>query len=70
MTRPSAAVSDATEPDALVCARRISPLVVGTSPGTTYLASDVPAIFDKAQAFYAVNDDDYYAFLKAKATSL
>ncbi len=52
------AVVDATEPDALVCARRISPLVVGTSPGTTYLASDVPAIFDKAQAFYAVNDDE------------
>ncbi len=52
------AVLDATEPDVIVAARRISPLVVGTAPGITYLASDVPAILDKASAFYAVNDDE------------
>lgn len=51
------AVVDATAPDVVVCARRISPLVVGTAPGVTYLASDVPAIFDKAETFYAVDDD-------------
>ena len=51
------AALDATEPDVIVAARRISPLVVGTAPGITYLASDVPAILDKASAFYAVNDD-------------
>jgi glutamine---fructose-6-phosphate transaminase (isomerizing) len=52
------AALDATEPNVIVAARRISPLVVGTAPGVTYLASDVPAILDKATAFYAVNDDE------------
>jgi len=52
------AVMDANEPDVIVAARRISPLVVGTAPGVTYLASDIPAILDKATAFYAVNDDE------------
>jgi glucosamine--fructose-6-phosphate aminotransferase (isomerizing) len=52
------AVMDASEPDVIVAARRISPLVVGTAPGVTYLASDVPAILDRATAFYAVNDDE------------
>jgi len=52
------AVMDATEPDVIVAARRISPLVVGTATGVCYLASDVPAILDRASAFYAVNDDE------------
>ena len=52
------AAMDATEPDVIVAARRISPLVVGTAPGITYLASDVPAILDRATSFYAVNDDE------------
>jgi glucosamine--fructose-6-phosphate aminotransferase (isomerizing) len=51
------AAMDATEPDVIVAARRISPLIVGTAPGTTYLASDIPAILDRATSFYAVNDD-------------
>jgi len=52
------AAVDASEPDVIVAARRISPLVVGTAKGTTYLASDIPAILDRADAFYAVNDDE------------
>jgi glucosamine--fructose-6-phosphate aminotransferase (isomerizing) len=52
------AAMDATEPDVIVAARRISPLIVGTAPGVTYLASDVPAILDRATSFYAVNDDE------------
>jgi glucosamine--fructose-6-phosphate aminotransferase (isomerizing) len=52
------AAMDASEPDVIVAARRISPLVVGTAAGVTYLASDVPAILDRATAFYAVNDDE------------
>ncbi|MGH3732247.1 MAG: glutamine--fructose-6-phosphate transaminase (isomerizing) [Acidimicrobiales bacterium] len=52
------AAMDANEPDVIVAARRISPLIVGTAPGVTYLASDIPAILDRATAFYAVNDDE------------
>jgi glutamine---fructose-6-phosphate transaminase (isomerizing) len=52
------AAMDATEPDVIVAARRVSPLIVGTAPGVTYLASDIPAILDRATAFYAVNDDE------------
>jgi glucosamine--fructose-6-phosphate aminotransferase (isomerizing) len=52
------AAMDATEPDVIVAARRVSPLIVGTASGTTYLASDVPAILDRANAFYAVSDDE------------
>jgi glutamine---fructose-6-phosphate transaminase (isomerizing) len=52
------AAMDATEPDVIVAARRISPLIVGTAEGVTYLASDIPAILDRANAFYAVNDDE------------
>jgi len=54
----AAAAMDATEPDVIVAARRISPLIIGTAPGVTYLASDIPAILDRAIAFYAVNDDE------------
>jgi len=52
------AAMDATESDVIVAARRISPLIVGTAPGVTYLASDIPAILDRATSFYAVNDDE------------
>jgi glucosamine--fructose-6-phosphate aminotransferase (isomerizing) len=51
------AVMDAHEPDVIVAARRISPLIVGTSAGATYLASDVPAILDRAERFFVVDDD-------------
>ncbi len=52
------AVVDADEPEVIVAARRVSPLIVGTAPGVSYVASDVPAILDRAKLFYAVNDDE------------
>ena len=51
------AVMDSSEPDVIVAARRISPLIVGTSSGATFLASDVPAILDRADRFFVVSDD-------------
>lgn len=53
----SLAVVDANEPNTIVAARRVSPLIVATAPGMTYLASDIPAIFDRASSFYGVDDD-------------
>jgi glucosamine--fructose-6-phosphate aminotransferase (isomerizing) len=51
------AVVDANEPDVIVAARRVSPLIVGTADGETYLASDVPAILDRCTRFFIVEDD-------------
>ena len=51
------AVMDADEPDVIIAARRVSPLIVGTADGVTLLASDVPAILDRADRFFVVDDD-------------
>ena len=51
------AVMDADEPNVIIAARRVSPLIVGTADGMTLLASDVPAILDRAQRFFVVDDD-------------
>ena len=53
----SLAVVDANEPNTILAARRVSPLIVAVAPGMTYLASDIPAIFDRATSFYGVDDD-------------
>ena len=53
----SLAVVDANEPNTIDAARRVSPLIVAVAPGMTYLASDIPAIFDRATSFYGVDDD-------------
>jgi len=50
-------VMDSDEPDVIIAARRISPLIVGTADGMTLLASDVPAILDRADRFFVVDDD-------------
>lgn len=51
------AVMDAAEPDVIIAARRVSPLIVGTADGVTLLASDVPAIMDRCDRFFIVDDD-------------
>ncbi len=51
------AVIRASEPDVIVAARRVSPLIIGTAEGQTFLASDVPAILDRADRFFVVDDD-------------
>jgi glutamine---fructose-6-phosphate transaminase (isomerizing) len=66
------AVIDASEPDTIVAARRISPLIVGTAEGATFLASDVPAIMDKATRIFVVDDDQVCTLTPAgfRATDL
>ncbi len=64
------AVVDASEPDVIVAARRISPLVVGTAPGVTYLASDVPAMWGRAENFYVVDDDEIVRLVPAGCSAI
>jgi len=33
-----------SEPDVIVAARRVSPLIMGVTDGAAFLASDIPAI--------------------------
>jgi len=59
----SLAVVCAAEPETIVAARRVSPLVVGLvdpdgdSPGAGMLASDIPALLGSTRALWALDDD-------------
>jgi len=45
------------DPELLVAARRVSPLVIGVSGEATYLASDIPAILEHTREIIALDDD-------------
>lgn len=45
-------------PDTIVCAKKSSPLFIGTSPESTYLASDISAIADKCIRIFRLNDNE------------
>jgi glucosamine--fructose-6-phosphate aminotransferase (isomerizing) len=47
----------ADEPDLVVAARRISPLIVGVGEGTSFLASDIPALLGSTRRLFALEDD-------------
>jgi glucosamine--fructose-6-phosphate aminotransferase (isomerizing) len=51
------AVIHADQPDLVVAARRVSPLLMGTSPSAAFLASDVPAILGLTRDFFVLEDD-------------
>ncbi len=51
------AVVHADEPEVIVAARRVSPLLVGVSEGAAFLASDVPAILGLTREFFVLEDD-------------
>ena len=53
----SVAVVSAAEPDLIVAARRVSPLVIGRSEAAAFLASDIPAILGQTRELYALEDD-------------
>lgn len=59
----SLAIVSATEPETIVAARRVSPLVVGIgdrndgSPAVGLLASDIPALLGSTRKLWALDDD-------------
>jgi glucosamine--fructose-6-phosphate aminotransferase (isomerizing) len=52
----SVAVVDVTDPDLIVAARRVSPLLIGTTADATFLASDIPAILGLTNEFWVLDD--------------
>lgn len=46
------------QPDRVVAARMISPLVVGLGEGETFLASDIPAVLEYTREFVLVEDGE------------
>jgi glucosamine--fructose-6-phosphate aminotransferase (isomerizing) len=53
----SLAVVHADQPDLIVAARRVSPLLMGVSETAAFLASDVPAILGLTRDFFVLEDD-------------
>jgi glucosamine--fructose-6-phosphate aminotransferase (isomerizing) len=47
----------ADEPDLVVAARRVSPLIVGVGHGSAYLASDIPALIGLTRDLFTLEDD-------------
>jgi glucosamine--fructose-6-phosphate aminotransferase (isomerizing) len=47
----------ADEPDLVVAARRISPLILGVGDGVSFLASDIPALLGSTRDLFALEDD-------------
>jgi glucosamine--fructose-6-phosphate aminotransferase (isomerizing) len=54
----SIAVVHADEPDTIVAARRSTPLVLGLDDGTSFLASDIPALIGHTRQLFALGDDE------------
>ena len=52
------AVLHLKQPDAIVVARRMSPLVVGLGDDANYVASDVPAVLSHTRRFVFLDDDE------------
>ena len=53
----SIAVMSADDPELIVAARRISPLIIGIDGAVSYLASDIPALLGRTRNLLALDDD-------------
>ena len=51
------AVVHSSEPDLIVAARRVSPLVMGLTDSESFLASDIPALLGHTREFLLLEDD-------------
>ena len=45
-------------PDKIIVAKKDSPLVIGTSKDSNYIASDIPAVLSYTKDFYLLEDGD------------
>ncbi|MDA8365465.1 MAG: glutamine--fructose-6-phosphate transaminase (isomerizing) [Actinomycetota bacterium] len=51
------AVVDVDDPEVVVAARRVSPLVIGRTGDAVLLASDIPALLGRTREFFVLDDD-------------
>ncbi|HEX4244191.1 MAG TPA: glutamine--fructose-6-phosphate transaminase (isomerizing), partial [Acidimicrobiales bacterium] len=51
------AVVSSDEPDLIVAARRVSPLIMGVTESEAFLASDIPALLGRTRSFFLLEDD-------------
>ncbi len=65
----SVAVISADEPDTIVAACRLTPLVLGLHDGSAFLASDIPALIGHTRRVFTL-DDDQLAVLTPGALSV
>ena len=54
----SIAVISADDPDTIVAAKRLTPLVLGLHDGMALLASDIPALIGHTRKVFALSDDE------------
>ena len=54
------------EPDKLIVAKKDSPLVIGTSTNSNFIASDIPAILPFTKKFYLLEDNDIVEVFRNK----
>ena len=61
-------VASVAEPGVLIGFKRMAPLVIGTDGDNWYLASDIPAILDRANTFYQIDDEHIVELTPSGAT--
>lgn len=60
-------VTSLEEPGKLICFKRLAPLVIASDDQTWFIASDIPAILDRATNFYHLEDEHFAVVEPGKA---
>ena len=55
-------------PDEIIAVRKDSPLVIGTSEGENFIASDIPAILEHTKNFYLPDDNEFAVITRDKVS--
>jgi glucosamine--fructose-6-phosphate aminotransferase (isomerizing) len=62
------AATSKLEPNAIVCARKENPLVIGVGSGENFIASDIPVILNDTRDVYLLNDNEMAVVEKDKVS--